>query len=57
MNATLLLAKMMEIESSLQRGDCGTALSLLIEAEECVLELERQLIDVLRDNDNLRRAA
>jgi hypothetical protein len=57
MNATPLLEKMMEIERALQGGECGAALSLLMEAEEYVLQLERQLIDVLRDNQNLRRAA
>jgi hypothetical protein len=41
MTPTLLPDKMMEIERRLEAGQCGAALSLLMEAEEDVLELER----------------
>jgi len=54
---TLLLDKMMEIERRLRAGQCDAALSLVMEAEEDVLELERQLIEALRHNNDLRRAA
>jgi hypothetical protein len=52
-----LLDKMMEIERRLRAGQCGAALSLVMEAEEDVLELERQLIEALRHDNDLRRAA
>jgi hypothetical protein len=57
MNATLLLDKLMEIERRLRSGDCGAAFSLLVEAEQDALELERRLIEALREYDSPRRAA
>lgn len=44
MNTTTLLEKLVEIERALQCTDYGAAHALVLEAEDCVLQLEREMI-------------
>jgi hypothetical protein len=44
MNTTLLLEKLIEIERALGRGDVRAIYPLVMDAEECVLRMQRDFI-------------
>lgn len=46
MNTTTLLEKLVEIDRALQNSNYMAARGLLLQAEDCVLQLERNMIDV-----------
>ena len=53
MNTKALLDTLTEIERTLLRGDCGAAYALLLKAQDCVLEFERELIQLETDKVRL----
>jgi hypothetical protein len=55
--ATILLEKLLSIKKAIERGDPVTVPAMLVDAEDCVLQMERELILALRENERLRRAA
>lgn len=57
MNAQAVLAKLMEIERVVARGDYLAVHSLVMEAEECVLQMERELLDALSQSQKSGQAA
>ena len=46
MKTKALLENLMEVECALQRGDCSAAQKLLFEAQEAVLQIDREMIDM-----------
>lgn len=46
MKTKALLEKLMDAERALQRGDCPAAQSLLFQAQETVLQIDREMIDI-----------
>lgn len=52
MKTKTLLDTLMEIERTLLRGECGAAYGLILAAQDCVLEIERELIQL--ETDKLR---
>ena len=46
MNTTLLMEKLIEIERALGRGDVRAIYPLVMDAEECVLRMQRDLIQL-----------
>jgi len=57
MKTQALLGILLEIEQAVGRWDPMVVRELVIEAESYVLEVERELIEVLQDNERLRRTA
>lgn len=55
MRTTLLLKKLVEAEQELQRGNCYAAYRLVLEAEECALQIERGMIQV--QSEKVRKSA
>jgi hypothetical protein len=55
--AAILLEKLLEIKRAIQCEDTTAMSMMLVEAEDCVLQMERELIAALRENERLRRAA
>ena len=55
MNTKALLEKLIEIERALAHGHYTTARSLVLEAEESVLQMEREMIRI--QTEKLRRSA
>jgi hypothetical protein len=53
----LLLQKLLDIEKAVGRGDPMAVRTMVMEAEECVLQMEREFLDTLSENERLRRAA
>ena len=53
MKTKTLLDTLTEIERTLLRGDCGAAYALVLGAEVCVLEIERELIQLRSDTVRL----
>jgi hypothetical protein len=54
MSAANLVNKLMEIERSIGRATTADVHALVLEAQGCVLEIQRQIIDTLRENARLR---
>ncbi len=50
MNAGKVLAKLLEIERAVFRGDYLVVHALVVEAEECVLQMEREMLEALREH-------
>lgn len=46
MKTQALLQKLMEVERALQRGECIAAQTLLFDAQDRILEIEREMIDM-----------
>ena len=46
MNTKALLDTLTEIERTLLRGECRAAYALVLKAQDCVLEIERELIQL-----------
>lgn len=57
MSFAVLLAKLLQIETVAATGDLGAIHALVIEAEDMVLKLERDLIDELDRRRDFRKAA
>jgi hypothetical protein len=55
MNTKALLEKLIEIERALAHGHYATARSLVLEAEDAVLQIEREMIRL--QTDKVRRSA
>ena len=55
MTIILLMEKLMEIERALQRGENVAAQKLVLEAEDCTLNVQREMLRL--QTENLRRAA
>lgn len=55
MKTKTLLDTLTEIERTLLQGDCRAAFALVLGAEDCVLEIERELIQL--ETDKLRLSA
>jgi hypothetical protein len=53
--ATLLLEKLREINRAIKRGDSASIPSIILEAEDCVMQMERELLLSLNENERLRR--
>ena len=55
--ATTLLVKLREISEAVGRGDPSVVPSIVLEAEDCVLQMERELMVSFKENERLRRPA
>ena len=55
MKTKTLLDTLTEIERTLLRGECGAAYALVLAAEDCVLEIERELIQL--ETEKMRLSA
>jgi hypothetical protein len=53
MNITQLIAKLIEIGKA-SRRDAPVVYPLLVEAENYALQIQRQLVDILHENERLR---
>jgi hypothetical protein len=56
-NTATVLGKLLEIENAIFRGDYLAVHSLVMEAEECVLQMEREMLKALRERQGHDRAA
>lgn len=55
MTAAILIAKLLEAEKAVGKARPSTIRDMLFEAQGCVLEMEQEIIETLRDNERLRR--
>ncbi|MGD0367337.1 MAG: hypothetical protein ABSA94_07755 [Acidobacteriaceae bacterium] len=55
--ATILLGKLADVGNAVGRKDPMVIPALLLEAEDCVLQMERELMASLLENKRLRCAA
>lgn len=54
MNAANLINKLMEIERAVGHARTAEVHAMVLEAQGCVLEMQREMIDTLRENGRLR---
>lgn len=54
MTAAILIAKLLEVEKAIGKAHPSTLRHMVLEAQGCVLEMECEIIDTLRDNRRLR---
>jgi hypothetical protein len=54
MSAANLINKLMEIERAVSRARAAEMHTMVLEAQGCVLEIQRQMIEMLRENARLR---
>jgi hypothetical protein len=54
MSAANLVDKLVEIERAIGRATTADVHAMVLEAQGCVLDIQRQLIDTLRENARLR---
>jgi hypothetical protein len=54
MSAANLISKLVEIEKVVGKARIAEVHGLVLEAQSCVLEIQRQVIDTLRENARLR---
>ena len=54
MGAAKLVSKLVEIEKAVSKAKAAEVHSLVLEAQGFVLEIQRQMIDTLRENARLR---
>lgn len=54
MSAANLIEKLVEIERAVGRARTADVHSMVLEAQGCVLEIQRQIIETLRENTRLR---
>lgn len=54
MNTARLISQLLEIEQALGKVDNGTIRGMLFEAQESVLNLEKQMIQILSDYEGLQ---
>jgi hypothetical protein len=55
--ATTLLGRLREINNAIDRGDPRVISSIVQEAEECVLQMEQEVMASLIENERLRTPA
>ena len=55
--ATALLGKLREIDKAIERGETTVIRPMVLDAEDCVLQMERELMTLLVETERLRRAA
>jgi hypothetical protein len=55
--ATFVLEKLREISKAVERGKPRAIPPMLLQAEVCVLQMERELLVEIRENERLRRSA
>ena len=53
LNAAILIAKLLLIENAIERVHPLTLRSMVLEVEGCVLEMEQEMIETLRENGRL----
>lgn len=54
MNAANLVSKLMEIERAIGRATTADVHAMVLDAQGCVLEIQVQLIETMRENARLR---
>jgi len=54
MTAAILIAKLVQIESAVGRAHPFAVRNMVLEAQGCVLEMEQEMIEILRENGRLR---
>jgi hypothetical protein len=54
MDAAAVLTKLLEVERAITRGDYQAVLLLVMEAEECVLQVERETLKTLGEHEGHR---
>ncbi|HEY1498332.1 MAG TPA: hypothetical protein VGF88_02020 [Acidobacteriaceae bacterium] len=55
MNAAHLISQLLEIERAIGNGDLTRMRSMVFEAEETVLGIEKEMIEILIENESLRQ--
>jgi ribosomal protein L18E len=55
--ATTLLEKLRDINKAIERGDTTVIPPMVLDAEDCVLQMERELMASLVETERLRRPA
>lgn len=55
--ATTLLDTLREIKEAVERGEPRVIPSMVLEAENCVLQMEREVMTSLSENERLRGTA
>lgn len=55
--ATTLLEKLRDINKAIERGDTAVIPPMVLDAEDYVLQMERELMAFLLEAERLRRAA
>jgi hypothetical protein len=55
MNTAHLIAKLLEIEQAIGKIEPARVRGMVFEAEESVLQIEQQMIDILIENESLRQ--
>jgi hypothetical protein len=55
MNTAHLITQLLEIEKAIGKIDPATIRSMVFEAEESILQIEQQMIDLLLENDSLQQ--
>lgn len=50
-----LIAKLLQIEQALGESGSSEVRKLIFEAQKCVLAIEQEIIDTLRENEHLRK--
>jgi hypothetical protein len=55
--ATTLLDTLREIKEAVERGEPRAIPSMVLEAEDCVLKMEREVMTSLSENERLRGTA
>jgi hypothetical protein len=55
MNTAHLIAQLLEIEQAIGKVDPARIRGMVFEAEESILQIEQQMIDILIENESLRQ--
>jgi hypothetical protein len=55
--ATILLEKLQDIKTAIEKGEPRAIPPILVQAEACILQMERELMVEIREKERLRRAA
>jgi hypothetical protein len=55
MNTARLIAQLLEIEQAIGKVEPARIRGMVFEAEESILQIEQQLIEILIENESLRR--
>jgi hypothetical protein len=55
MNTAHLITQLVEIEKAIGKIDPARIRSMVFEAEESILQIEQQMIDLLLENDSLQQ--
>lgn len=55
MNTAHLITQLLEIEKAVGKTDPARIRAMVFEAEESILQIEQQMIDLLLENDSLQQ--